>query len=63
MDKITKYRDCVKKLLTSYTNDDVSDNQVEVQLILDTAKRSLSVDECRLARIKSYLSMRDAFRY
>lgn len=38
MDKITKYRDCVIKLLTSYTNDDVSDNEVEVQLILDTQR-------------------------
>jgi hypothetical protein len=38
MDKITKYRDCVIKLLTSYTNDDVSDNEVEVQLILDTER-------------------------
>ncbi len=38
MDKITKYRDCVKKLLTNYTSDDISDNQVEVQLILDTER-------------------------
>ncbi len=38
MDKVTKYRDCVKKLLISYTNDDVSDNEVEVQLILDTER-------------------------
>ncbi len=38
MDKITKYRDCVTKLLTSYTSDDVSDNEVEVQLILDTER-------------------------
>lgn len=38
MDKITNYRDCVIKLLTSYANDDVSDNEVEVQLILDTER-------------------------
>ncbi|MGB6300331.1 MAG: XisI protein [Rivularia sp. (in: cyanobacteria)] len=38
MDKITKYRDCVIKLLTSYASDDVSDNEVEVQLILDTQR-------------------------
>jgi hypothetical protein len=38
MDKITKYRDCVIKLLTSYVSDDVSDNEVEVQLILDTER-------------------------
>lgn len=38
MDKVTKYRDCVKKLLTNYVNDDVSDNEVEVQLILDTER-------------------------
>ncbi|MBV6625629.1 MAG: XisI protein [Rivularia sp. (in: Bacteria)] len=38
MDKIAKYRDCVIKLLTSYTSDDVSNNEVEVQLILDTER-------------------------
>ena len=38
MDKITKYRDCVIKLLTSYASDDLSDNEVEVQLILDTER-------------------------
>lgn len=38
MDKVTKYRDCVKKLLTSYASDDISDNEVEVQLILDTER-------------------------
>ncbi len=38
MDKITKYRDSVTKLLTSDTSDDVSDNEVEVQLILDTER-------------------------
>ncbi len=38
MDKVIKYRDCVIKLLTSYASDDVSDNEVEVQLILDTER-------------------------
>lgn len=38
MDKLAKYRECVKTLLTRYTSDDVSDNEVEVQLILDTER-------------------------
>ena len=38
VDKITKYRDCVIKLLTSYVNDDISENEVEVQLLLDTER-------------------------
>jgi hypothetical protein len=38
VDKVIKYRDCVIKLLTSYASDDVSDNEVEVQLILDTER-------------------------
>lgn len=62
MDKLAKYQEYVKTLLTNYASDDVSDNDVEVQLILDTERtQSLSIDEYRLARIKSYLSMRDAF--
>ena len=36
MDKLAKYRESIKTLLTRYVSDDVSDNDVEVQLILDT---------------------------
>lgn len=35
MDKLTKYQEYVTKLLANYANDDISDNDVEVQLILD----------------------------
>ncbi len=38
MDKLAKYRDYIKTLLTRYTSDDISDNEVEVQLILDTER-------------------------
>ncbi|NJN13356.1 MAG: XisI protein [Richelia sp. RM1_1_1] len=38
MDKLTKYQEYVTKLLTNYASDDVSDNDVEVQLILDTER-------------------------
>lgn len=38
MDKLPKYREYVKTLLTKYASDDVSDNDVEVQLILDTER-------------------------
>lgn len=36
MDKIERYREYVRTLLTRYANDDISDNDVEVQLIFDT---------------------------
>ncbi len=38
MDKLAKYQEYVKTLLTNYASDDVSDNNVEVQLILDTER-------------------------
>lgn len=38
MDKIAKYRECVQGLLTRYASSDVSDEEVEVQLILDTER-------------------------
>ena len=38
MDKIEKYRQCIQTLLSRYTRDDVSDNEVEVQLIFDTER-------------------------
>ena len=38
MDKLTKYREYIKTLLTRYTSDDTSDNEVEVQLILDSER-------------------------
>ena len=36
MDKLAQYRQYVQTLITRYAEDDVSDDQVEVQLILDT---------------------------
>jgi hypothetical protein len=36
VDKVAKYQECIKKLLTRYASNDVSDQDVEVQLILDT---------------------------
>jgi XisI protein len=36
VDKLTKYREYIKTLLTNYVSDDVKDDNVEVQLILDT---------------------------
>jgi hypothetical protein len=36
VDKRTKYREYIKTLLTNYVSDDVKDDNVEVQLILDT---------------------------
>lgn len=38
MDKIAKYREYIQTLLTRYTSDDVSDDQVEAQLIFDTER-------------------------
>jgi hypothetical protein len=38
VDKLTKYREYIKTLLTNYVTDDVSDSNVDVQLILDTER-------------------------
>jgi XisI protein len=38
VDKLTKYREYIKTLLTNYVTDDVSDSDIEVQLILDTER-------------------------
>ncbi len=38
MDKVTQYRECVQKLLTQYAKDDVSTDEVEVQLIFNTER-------------------------
>jgi len=38
MEKITTYREYIQNLLTRYANNDISDDQVEVQLILDTVR-------------------------
>jgi hypothetical protein len=38
MDKLTHYRKSVLTLLSQYVSDDISDEQVEVQLILDTER-------------------------
>ncbi|NEP50924.1 MAG: XisI protein [Moorea sp. SIO3C2] len=36
MDKVAQYREYVQRLLNQYAKDDVSNDQVEVQLIFDT---------------------------
>lgn len=38
MDKVTQYRESVQTLLCQYANQDVSDDQVEVQVIFDTKR-------------------------
>ena len=38
MEKITTYREYIQNLLTRYANNDISDDQVEVQLILDQVR-------------------------
>ncbi len=38
MDKVAKYREYIQTLLTRYANSDASDENVEVQLILDTER-------------------------
>ena len=38
MDKLIKYQECIKTLLTNYASDDVADNDIEVQLIVDTER-------------------------
>lgn len=38
MDKLAQYRQYVQTLITRYAEDDVSDDRVEVQLILDTER-------------------------
>ncbi len=38
MDKIAKYREYIQKLLTCYAKDDISDDEVEVQLVFDTKR-------------------------
>ena len=38
MDKLAQYRQYVQTLMSRYAEDDVSDDQVEVQLILDTER-------------------------
>ena len=35
MDKVAKYREYIQTLLSSYASNDVSDSEVEVQLIFD----------------------------
>lgn len=36
MDKIAYFRECIQTLLTNYAKDDISTDDVEVQLIFDT---------------------------
>jgi hypothetical protein len=38
MDKVAKYREYIQVLLTRYASDDISDNEVEVQLVFDTQR-------------------------
>jgi len=38
MDKVAQYREYVQRLLSQYAKDDVSDDEVEVQLIFDTER-------------------------
>jgi hypothetical protein len=38
MDKVAKYREYIQTLLSSYASNDVSDSEVEVQLICDTQR-------------------------
>ncbi|WNZ45383.1 XisI protein [Leptolyngbya boryana CZ1] len=38
MDKLIQYRQYVQTLLSQYASDDISDEQVEVQLILDAER-------------------------
>ncbi len=38
MDKVAQYRECVQRLLSQYAKDDVSDDEIEVQLIFDTER-------------------------
>ena len=38
MDKLAQYRQYVQTLITRYAEDDVSEDRVEVQLILDTER-------------------------
>jgi hypothetical protein len=38
MDKLAQYRQYVQTLMSRYAEEDVSDDEVEVQLILDTER-------------------------
>ncbi|GFE71259.1 hypothetical protein CFPU101_38690 [Chroococcus sp. FPU101] len=38
MDKIAYFRECIQTLLTHYAKDDISSDEVEVQLIFDTQR-------------------------
>jgi hypothetical protein len=38
MDKVAKYREYIQTLLSSYARNDVSDTEVEVQLIFDNLR-------------------------
>jgi predicted protein tyrosine phosphatase len=38
MDKVAQYRECVQTLLHQYAKDDVSDDEIEVQIIFDTER-------------------------
>lgn len=38
MDKIAKYREYIQTLLTRYAKDDVSDSEMETQLVFDTER-------------------------
>jgi len=38
MDKLAQYRQYVQTLMSRYAEDDVSDDEVEVQLICDTER-------------------------
>ncbi|MFN5863239.1 MAG: element excision factor XisI family protein, partial [Pseudanabaena sp.] len=38
MDKVSKYREYIQKLLTQYVSGDISNEDVEVQLIFDVER-------------------------
>jgi hypothetical protein len=56
-DKVMKYRQAVQTLLSRYVAEDVVGEDIEVQLICDVERRSLSMDECRLGRLKTSISI------
>ncbi len=59
--KVSKYQEYVQSLLSQYVSGDVSDDEVEVQLIFDVERDHYSVAQYWLARVKSCVSMRYAF--
>jgi hypothetical protein len=61
MDKIAKFREYIQNLLTRYASDDISNDQVDTQLIFDTERDHYQWMNVGWQQFDRILSMCDAF--